>query len=51
MAGCAAQAIGTPHPTLTSTSEELKAFHTLAMFLNLLNEKNYAGAAGLYGGE
>lgn len=52
LAGCAAKPISTPQPSQTSpASEEIKAFHALATFLTLLNEKNYAAAAPLYGGE
>jgi hypothetical protein len=52
LASCAAQLIGTPQPTQTSpSSEEIKAAHALGTFLVLLNEKNYADAVSLYGGD
>lgn len=50
--GCATKPINTAQPAQTSpSSEEAQAADTLSTFLRLLNEKNYADAALLYGGE
>lgn len=51
LVSCAVQPISTLQPTQTSSSEAIKAFHSLATFFRLLNEKNYETAVPLYGGD
>jgi hypothetical protein len=51
LVSCATQPISTLQPTQNSSSEAIKAFHALATFFRLLNEKNYAAAVPHYGGE